>query len=181
MKNNLDKLPENLIIQAKDLIDLEVDVDLSEPVKPPHEFKTDADISGKMQIKERELERWVPDDEVELTLEDDGSEWDQFKVNQEKFGVESSYDEHLYTTRIDTSAPDYERAAKAERIAKEIEQQATTDRHILEERGVVVDDSGVDEEDKYSGVDRRRRVDGSVKECRYFETSTTGYDHAPPP
>ena len=67
-KNNLDKLPENLIIQAKDLIDLEVDVDLSEPVKPPHEFKTDADISGKMQIKERELERWVPDDEVELTL-----------------------------------------------------------------------------------------------------------------
>ena len=155
-KNNLDKLPENLIIQAKDLIDLEVDVDLSEPVKPPHEFKTDADISGKMQIKERELERWVPDDEVELTLEDDGSEWDQFKVNQEKFGVESSYDEHLYTTRIDTSAPDYhERVAKAERIAKEIEQQATTDRHILEERGVVVDDSGVDEEDKYSGVDRR--------------------------
>ena len=41
------------------------------------------------------------------------------------------------------------------RIAKEIEQQATTDRHILEERGVVVDDSGVDGEDKYSGVDRR--------------------------
>ena len=93
-KNNLDKLPENLIIQAKDLIDLEVDVDLSEPVKRPHEFKTDADISGKMQIKERELERWVPDDEVELTLEDDGSEWDQFKVNQEKFGVESSYASH---------------------------------------------------------------------------------------
>ena len=74
-----------------------------------------------MQIKERELERWVPDDEVELTLEDDGSEWDQFKVNQEKFGVESSYDEHLYTTRIDTSAPDYhERVAKAERIARRL-------------------------------------------------------------
>ena len=50
-KNNLDKLPENLIIQAKDLIDLEVDVDLSEPVKPPHEFKTDADISGRCRLR----------------------------------------------------------------------------------------------------------------------------------
>ncbi|RCK55188.1 PAB1-binding protein 1 [Candida viswanathii] len=155
-KNNLDKLPENLIIQAKDLIDLEVVLDLNEETRPRLGFKKDSDISGQIAIKERELQRWVPDDDVELTLEDDGGEWDQFKVNEEKFGVESTYDEHLYTTRIDTSAPDYhERVARAEKIAKEIEQQATTDRHILEERGIQVDDSGMDEEDKYSGVDRR--------------------------
>lgn len=155
-KNNLDKLPENLIIQAKDLIDLEVALDLNEEVKPRLGFKKDSDISGQIAFKERELQRWVPEDDMELSLEDDGGEWDQFKVNEEKFGVESTYDEHLYTTRIDTSAPDYhQRVARAEKIAKEIELQATTDRHILEERGIQVDDSGMDEEDKYSGVDRR--------------------------
>ncbi|EGW31189.1 uncharacterized protein SPAPADRAFT_51223 [Spathaspora passalidarum NRRL Y-27907] len=190
-KNNLDvgKLPENLIIQAKDLIDLEItDLDLTEKVESttaqqpeptpvqtvdlttppppppvvkevsPSKFKTDVDISGKLQIKERELQRWVPDESIDhpqFSLEDDAGEWDQFKVNQERFGVESTYDEHLYTTRIDTSAPDYhERVARAEQIARDIETSTTTDRHILEERGVMVDDSGMDEEDKYSGVAR---------------------------
>lgn len=42
-----------------------------------------------------------------------------------------------------------------EKIAKDIENQTTGNRHVLEERGIEVDDSGIDEEDKYSGVDRR--------------------------
>lgn len=163
-KNNLDKLPEQLVIQAKDLIDLEVEVNVHESTKHKVEFKTDADISrGVKTFEERELVKWEPEEDEglqKLTLEDDatrnGSHWDQFKVNEEKFGVESTYDEHLYTTRIDKSAPDYEeRLARANRLAAEIEGQVTTDRHILEERGIQVDDSGVDEEDKYSGVDRR--------------------------
>lgn len=187
-KSNSDKpndIPEKLIIQAKDLMDLEVlDVDLNQTIKKDKEersvspdkatenaarpatseskFKTDSDISGRFQVKERELQRWVPEnDSVGLTLEEDhyhnpNESWDQFKVNEEKFGVESSYDEHLYTTRINTTAPDYhERVRKAERLAKEIENQTTSDRHVLEERGIDVDDGGVDEEDKYSGVDRR--------------------------
>ncbi|ODV78361.1 uncharacterized protein CANTADRAFT_6753 [Suhomyces tanzawaensis NRRL Y-17324] len=187
-KSNIDEneVPEKLIIQSKDLIDLEVaEVDLNdssrqtpqpEVVPPPQpsqqaqpasknqpEFKTDSDISGRFQLKERELQRWVPEDDNNpvLSLDDDAfgsnnGQWDQFKVNEEKFGVEASYDEHLYTTRINTTASDYqERLAKAERLAKEIEGQTTSDRHILEERGIQVDDSGMDEEDKYSGVDRR--------------------------
>ncbi|CAK7902551.1 PAB1-binding protein 1 [[Candida] anglica] len=165
--NKVDSLPEKLIIQSKDLMDLEVqDVDLSlksgtsttsNSTATSSKFKTDTDISGKGRVKERELQRWVPDDDsAMLTLEDDGGHWDQFKVNEEKFGVESTYDEHLYTTRIDTSAPDYQDKLKyAERLAKEIEGQVTSDPHMLEERGIEVDDSGVDEEDKYSGVDRR--------------------------
>lgn len=118
-------------------------------------FKTDSDISSGFQVRERELQRWVPDAETpELSLEDNSNAtWDQFKVNEEKFGVESSYDEHLYTTRINTSAADYQtRLRRAEKLAKEIEGQASTDRHVLEERGAQVDDSGMDEEDKYSGV-----------------------------
>lgn len=118
-------------------------------------FKTDSDISSRFQVRERELQRWVADDDnADLTLEDSSNgAWDQFKVNEEKFGVESTYDEHLYTTRIDKSALDYQqRLEKAERLAREIEGQSSTDRHVMEERGVQVDDSGLDEEDKYSGV-----------------------------
>lgn len=147
-----ENVPPKLTLQVKDLLDFEVD----EPT-----FKTDADISHG-QYKERELQRWVPDDadlhNPILNLQDDKHSrgWDQFKVNEDKFGVESTYDEHLYTTRIDTSAPDYlEKVRKADKIAHEIENSSTKDSHILEERGIVVDDSGVDEEDKYSGVDRR--------------------------
>ncbi|CAG90156.2 DEHA2G03652p [Debaryomyces hansenii CBS767] len=187
-KSNADKsneIPEKLVIQAKDLMDLEVsNVDLNESAKKDsnprsvsptsgsntaspsttHEskFKTDTDISGRLQVKERELQRWVPEeDSASFALEDDtfnnsNETWDQFKVNEEKFGVESSYDEHLYTTRINTAAPDYHtKLRKAEKIAKDIENQTTGNRHVLEERGIEVDDSGIDEEDKYSGVDRR--------------------------
>lgn len=129
-------------------------------------FKTDTDIS-RSAFKERELQRWVPDDHdvlmnTSLSLEDDfksnknNSGWDQFKVNQDKFGIDSSFDEHLYTTKINKLTPEYqERLARASKIANEIESLLTSDRHILEERGMVVDDSGMDEEDKYSGVDRR--------------------------
>lgn len=121
----------------------------------PSKFKTDADISSGFQVRERELQRWVADDNTSgLTWEDSSNgAWDQFKVNEEKFGVESTYDEHLYTTRIDKTAQDYQqRLERAERLAFEIEGQSTSDRHVLEERGVQVDDSGLDEEDKYSGV-----------------------------
>lgn len=184
-KSNIDderELPDKLIIPANDLIDVEVfRVDIkpesqrqsdtlhsknshghgAAPPSVPKDskFKTDSDISGSSEIKERELQKWEPDsDAPALTLEDNDNleAWDQFKVNEEKFGVESTYDEHLYTTKINKDAPDYEeKLRKAEQIAREIENQATSDVHILEERGLLVDDSGFDEEDKYSGVDRR--------------------------
>ncbi|RKP32722.1 hypothetical protein METBISCDRAFT_20992 [Metschnikowia bicuspidata] len=120
-------------------------------------FKIDRDISATHQFRERELQKWVPDEgSVEVTLEDTSSkgEWDQFKVNEEKFGVESTYDEHLYTTRVNTAAKNYhERLKRAQNIAREIEGLSTQDQHVLEERGVsLADDSGIDEEDKYSGV-----------------------------
>lgn len=153
-----DDLPSKLTINFKDLIDIYLDESNNSS-----SFKTDAAFSHG-QYKERELQRWVPDESdlnnPVLNLNDDSHSnhqgWDQFKVNEVKFGIESTFDEHLYTTRIDTSAADYlEKVRKAEKIAQEIEKSSTTDAHILEERGVIVDDSGIDEEDKYSGVDRR--------------------------
>ncbi|KAM9911325.1 hypothetical protein OXX59_005703 [Metschnikowia pulcherrima] len=196
-KSNVDqKLPAKLVLESKDLIDIDVDPAFSaesitlkenspesfantktetttettippEPKELSPQFKTDRDISAGFNFKERELQRWVPDENTpELTLDgDSGGVWDQFKVNEERFGVESSYDEHLYTTKINTEAKDYqERVRRAEKLAKEIEGSSTSDRHVLEERGVAVDDSGLDEEDKYSGVIQDTAVDNRGSE-----------------
>jgi PAB1-binding protein PBP1 len=76
-----------------------------------------------------------------------GGEWDQFAVNREKFGVESTFDEHIYTTKIDRKNCAISEA-EAERLAREIERGnnfATSNVHLLEERGIIVDDSGVRE------------------------------------
>ena len=47
--------------------------------------------------------------------------WDQFTANEKLFGVKAGFDEDVYTTRLDRSAPDFkERERKAQRIANEI-------------------------------------------------------------
>lgn len=121
-------------------------------------FKTDSDISGHLQARERDLQRWVPsaDTDVDLSLEDTGAGWDQFETNERLFGATSNYDEDLYTTKIDRNDPRYkDRAAKAEKLAREIESGTALNAHVLEERGnAAPDDSGLDEEEKYSGVKR---------------------------
>ncbi|AQZ13048.1 PBP1 (YGR178C) [Zygosaccharomyces parabailii] len=181
-----DQLEETLLIHGEDVAELElnnIDFSLDEKsentkrqendAKQKREkivqeengkkgFKTDTDISSgsKPELKERELLKWTPDEGDENlgeTLEDSAGAWDQFTVNEEKFGVKSSFDEHFYTTKINKGAPNYEQRVKeAEKIAKEIESQGTSSNyHLNEERGIVIDDSGADEEDLYSGVDRR--------------------------
>jgi hypothetical protein len=122
-------------------------------------FRTDTDISGHMAIRERNLQKWEPTElEPDMSLEATGrsTEWDQFSTNERLFGIQSNYDENLYTTTIDRSNPQYaQRAARAEQIAKEIEGSAPLNSHVREERGghATADDGG-DEEDKYSGVRR---------------------------
>ncbi|ODV88294.1 hypothetical protein CANARDRAFT_26448 [[Candida] arabinofermentans NRRL YB-2248] len=176
---NFENLEETLIIYDKDLklvefenVDFNMDDESSNSKQSSTAsnvtssssrsgFKTDTDISSASAIKERELQKWVPDDNdtFSTALDDISSSsgnWDQFEVNERKFGIQSTYDEALYTTTISKDAPDYEeRLKKADRIAKEIESQAHNGSiHLAEERGIIVDDSGIDEEDKYSGVIR---------------------------
>ncbi|CDO96101.1 unnamed protein product [Kluyveromyces dobzhanskii CBS 2104] len=181
-----DELSETLTIEAKDvagvkLFDVSLDNNqLSEKktevkslasadetvqkeIKLQDKFKTDTAISGaSKEVKERELQKWSPDDSEHFplnntALEDDNGTWDQFAVNEKKFGIKPSFDEHFYTTRINKEDPEYRKKLReAERIAKEIESQgASGNVHIDEDRNVKYDDSGLDEEDKYSGVDRR--------------------------
>ncbi|SMN21165.1 similar to Saccharomyces cerevisiae YGR178C PBP1 Component of glucose deprivation induced stress granules, involved in P-body-dependent granule assembly [Maudiozyma saulgeensis] len=131
--------------------------------KGTNQFRTDVDISNVKGTKERELQRWTPDEgdfmasEKSQTLEEASTSWDQFSVNEKKFGIKSTYDEHFYTTRINKNDPNYQQRLKeAQRLADEIERQGTSGNiHIAEDRGIIVDDSGMDEEDLYSGVDRR--------------------------
>lgn len=76
--------------------------------------------------------------------------WDQFETNERLYGVRTDYDENFYTTTIDRSAPSYrQRAAAAEKLAREIEGTATTNSHMAEERGQAVEGSnGMDEEER---------------------------------
>lgn len=116
-------------------------------------FRTDTDISGNMAVRERTLQKWEPasDLNADLSLESTGqsSGWDQFATNERLFGVRSDYDENIYTTTIDRSHPQYaERAALAEKKAREIEGSSALNAHVSEERSqnAAADKEG-DEED----------------------------------
>ncbi|KAL1964269.1 hypothetical protein VTN77DRAFT_7089 [Rasamsonia byssochlamydoides] len=135
------------------------DMTAKEPNGASTGFRTDSDISGGLAIRERNLQRWEPsatDPSLDVPLESTGTAgWDQFEANERLFGATTSYDENLYTTRIDRSDPSYKRKeAEAARIAREIENSETDNPHVKEERGLAVEGDGHDEEEKYSGVRR---------------------------
>ena len=77
--------------------------------------------------------------------------WDQFQANEQLFQVKGTYDESIYTTALDTSNLHPDQIRQAEALAKEIESSVSTNVHIAEERGQVVE-TDYDEEDRYSGV-----------------------------
>ncbi|KAK0204777.1 hypothetical protein DFS33DRAFT_692473 [Desarmillaria ectypa] len=135
-------------------------------------FRTDIDISQKkLSSRERELQAWQPSsdtpvpaqyaqgDEATFGPGANSTSWDQFAVNKTLFGVTASFDEDAYTTKLDRSTADYkERERKAQRIADEITGATASNPHIAEERNQTVDDSGVNEEDKYGAVVRGTNV-----------------------
>lgn len=98
----------------------------------------------------RELQKWTPeasDDMGSMLLESEphgksSAKWDQFAANQQLFGTDTSYNEDLYTTKLDASVSGIT-VEEAERLAAEIQRGNTSSRHVAEERGGHVDDSGV--------------------------------------
>lgn len=113
-------------------------------------------ISGQRFGAERELQAWNggsgPSLDMNLEKSSGSSRgWDQFKANEDLFGVKTDYDENIYTTTINRDAPDYQKkAAIADLKAREIERSAAVTQHVAEER--VMDfaggDDNEDEEDK---------------------------------
>lgn len=151
----------SFIIYPSDFVQLYAK-DVSFEVRSEREFATDTDISGHSSMRERELQPWVPSDDidtpVDLSLESKGkTNWDQFEVNKQLFGVETSWDERIYTTEIrkeGLSEDEWrQRTREAARIAQEIEKSAksATNTHLAEERGIEVD---MDEEERYGAVIR---------------------------
>ena len=68
--------------------------------------------------------------------------WDQFAANQQLFGTATTYNEDLYTTKLDAGASGIS-VQEAERLAAEIQAGTTSNRHMAEERGAHVNDSRV--------------------------------------
>ncbi|XP_042019572.1 polyadenylate-binding protein-interacting protein 3-like isoform X1 [Salvia splendens] len=127
------------------------------------ELMTDSCISQSRNVEAgRELERWVPDEDdpgcPELENIFDGPwnrGWDQFEVNKTLFGVKSTFDEELYTTKLDRGPQMRELEREALKIAREIEGEQTLDLHLAEERGIQIDGNiEIDEETRFSSVYR---------------------------
>ncbi len=60
--------------------------------------------------------------------------WNQFETNETLFGVKSTFDEELYTTKLERGPRMDELEKKALRIAREIEGEDTQDLHLAEVR-----------------------------------------------
>ncbi|KAL4589266.1 hypothetical protein LXL04_002172 [Taraxacum kok-saghyz] len=158
-----------LIIPAKDLVQVfakSVSVTRDGSMNDVHhdDILIDSSISQSRHADlERELAPWVPDDddtdcpELDNTFERHWNRgWDQFEANATLFGVKSTFNEELYTTKLDRGGPQMrEIEREALRIAREIEGEDTHDLHLAEERGIRLHDKfDVDEETKYSSVFR---------------------------
>jgi len=105
-------------------------------LRAPQAFRTDTEISqtGSGPRAQRELQAWQapadgPAGAPHNGARDDatfgpgatGGSWDQFTANEQMFGVTASFDEDVYTTKLDRNAPDFkERERKAQQIANEI-------------------------------------------------------------
>lgn len=122
-------------------------------------FKTDADITtAQSNGAGRTLQKFDfsgptgGSDNLDLSAphgRQGGTSWDQFAVNERQFGVKTDFNEEMYTTKLDRSAADYkDRERKAQKLADEILGSTAGNVHQAEERGLAVDDSGLDEEDK---------------------------------
>ncbi|KAL6495954.1 Polyadenylate-binding protein-interacting protein 3 [Orobanche gracilis] len=135
------------------------------------ELMTDSCISQSRHVEMgRELEPWIPDENDPVCPELDNifdgpwnRSWDQFEANATLFGVKSTFNEELYTTKLERGPQMRELEREATRLAREIEGEETHDLHLAEERGIQLHGNlEIDEETRFSSV--CRRVDDSEYE-----------------
>ncbi|KAL2332243.1 hypothetical protein Fmac_019824 [Flemingia macrophylla] len=167
-----------LIIPAKDLVQVTAqDVAITRDSLPNEshhemhqEIMVDSLISQSRHVElGRELKPWVPDEddpqcpELENIFEGHWNRgWDQFETNKTLFGVKSTFNEELYTTKLERGPQTRELEKQALRIAREIEGEETQDLHLAEERGLNLhEDFDIDEETRFSSVYRGKHVDDS--------------------
>ncbi|CAG8497798.1 9381_t:CDS:10 [Acaulospora colombiana] len=169
-KNTQNRVIPVFILPHKEVMEIhacgvDFSASLDKPLNEREGFRTDADISGRTEIRERELHKWASEESGEIMkgLEDDinpesgDASWDQFAANEKLFGIKTDFNEELYTTKLDRSRADFkERERQAIAIANEITRTSTNNIHVLEERGFLVEDNQLDEEERYGAVMRNR-------------------------
>eukprot|EP01018_Ginkgo_biloba_P010447 Gb_36727 [translate_table: standard] len=188
-----------LIILSKDLVQVTAkDILLTGDVpangrarENRHDIVTDSFLSQTCHIEvERELKPWTPDNDapqsvgLENTFQNTWNRnWDQFETNKALFGVESTFDEELYTTKLERGPEMRELERKALETAREIEGQATDNFHLAEERGRHVKEL-LDEERRFSSIPREEDEDiGEDNEDLYIDSQneeTFGSDFVHP-
>uniref|UniRef100_A0A0D6QSU9 LsmAD domain-containing protein n=1 Tax=Araucaria cunninghamii TaxID=56994 RepID=A0A0D6QSU9_ARACU len=107
---------------------------------------------------ERELKPWTPDKDgpEDVDLENTFQNtcyrnWDQFETNKSLFGVESTFDEGLYTTKLERGPQTRDLEMKASEIARQIERRKLGNSPSAEEC-FVNESETFDEESKCSSV-----------------------------
>ncbi|OMJ84548.1 hypothetical protein SteCoe_14358 [Stentor coeruleus] len=104
--------------------------------------KTDSEISKQKQAR-RKLQEWITDG-PEICLEQGDRNWDQFELNKIEYGVISTYDEELYTTKkVIESELSKEQVKRAMKLEKEI---------LFRNRKFSADQDEDDEEKMYGAV-----------------------------
>ena len=135
--------------------------------KKNNEFFSDSQISKKHYKSKKEeklvkfeLKEEDKDKYLNQKLEDENDEnWDQFELNKKMYNVVSTYDENLYTTKLDKNKISEEDKKYADKMYKEIMSSSKNEKnvHILEDRGIIKQkDDEFNEEDKYSSVIRNK-------------------------
>lgn len=104
--------------------------------------KTDSEISKQKQAR-RKLQEWITDG-PEICLEQGDRNWDQFELNKAEYGVISTYDEELYTTKkVVESELSKEQLKRAMKLEKEI---------LSRDRKFSADQDEDDDEEKLYGA-----------------------------
>lgn len=91
--------------------------------------------------------------------------WNQFEANKKLYNFQDTYDENIYTKRLDRSQLTREQLERADLLANQIESSTTTNFHLREERGQIStgEEENYDEEDRYSGVLRQHSPGGNSR------------------
>ena len=162
-------LKESLLkIYFKEILSINYEINnLIPDNKKNNEFFSDSQISKKHYKSKKEeklvkfeLKEEDKDKYLNQKLEDENDEnWDQFELNKKMYNVISTYDENLYTTKLDKNKISEEDKKYADKMYKEIMSSNKNEKnvHILEDRGIIKQkDDEFNEEDKYSSVIRNK-------------------------
>ena len=155
-----------LKIYFKDISHINYDIKKFIP-QIKNNFETDLQISKKSQKREKGEKKLVKYEINEnnknkfafQSLEDDfgkdEEKLDQFEINKKRYNIVSTYDENLYTTKLDKKNITKEQQDYADKIYNEIKNSSCNEKniHILEDRGIIDErDGDINEEEKYSSV-----------------------------